>query len=46
MRENGTCLTESNSQDVIERDVSSHVAAFSDEVDVLLAADTSMEPED
>jgi len=39
-------LNESNLQDVIERDVGSNIATFSDEVDVLLAADTSVKPED
>ena len=46
MRENEKCSYENNSQDVIERNVGSHIAAFSDEVNVLLAADTSVKPED
>ena len=46
MRENEKWFYENNSQNVIERDVGSHIAVFSDEVDVLLAADTSVKPED
>lgn len=46
MRKNEKWLHENNSQDVIERYVGSHIAVFSDEVDVLLAADTSVKPED
>ena len=43
---NNNIKKNSNSQNVVEGYVGSHIAVFRDEVDVFLAADTCVKPKD